>query len=112
MMTWKDDELWEAVSRRDIAGARGALRKVMHPPCPASRWLLNSVYASMPGGGVQGAKVDYMLKETKGGCKSVLHQAAFMGHLPLFQFLVASACCQQAPAPARPAGMHGFVRVA
>jgi hypothetical protein len=34
-----------------------------------------------------------MLKEAKGGCKSVLHQAAFMGHLPLFQLLVSSACC-------------------
>jgi hypothetical protein len=52
---------------------------------------------------VQGAKVDYLLKEAKGGCKSVLHQAAFMGHLPLFQILVSSACCPRASAPAMPA---------
>ncbi len=44
MMNWKDDELWEAVSRRDVTGVRGALRKVTHPPCPAGRWLLFFVY--------------------------------------------------------------------
>ena len=45
MMNWKDDELWEAVSRRDVTGVRGALRKVPHLPCLARRKVLSSVYA-------------------------------------------------------------------
>jgi hypothetical protein len=45
MMNWKDDELWEAVSRRDVTGVRGALRKVTHLPCLARRKVLSSAYA-------------------------------------------------------------------
>jgi len=157
MMNWKEDELWDAVSRRDLAGVRGALRKVPRASCstpparvlPTTRprhgvpsrccpdlaraavraWRLAHTHgaprapaaarvrcvptrlhachvcaigmrvrARLPhwrGRVDQGAKVDYKL-EAKGGCKSVLHQAAFMGHLPVFQLLVSPACCRQA----------------
>jgi hypothetical protein len=60
MINWKEDELWEAVSGKDLNGVRASIKK--------------------------GAKVDYFSKEAKGS-KSLLHHAASIGFLPVFELL-------------------------
>eukprot|EP00281_Chroomonas_sp_CCMP1168_P015207 CAMPEP_0206211644 /NCGR_PEP_ID=MMETSP0047_2-20121206/102_1 /ASSEMBLY_ACC=CAM_ASM_000192 /TAXON_ID=195065 /ORGANISM="Chroomonas mesostigmatica_cf, Strain CCMP1168" /LENGTH=295 /DNA_ID=CAMNT_0053633547 /DNA_START=15 /DNA_END=899 /DNA_ORIENTATION=- len=68
-MGWKDDELWEAVTRRDLEGVRRALAKGADANCISpDGWVRDEVSG-------------------KGG-RSILHHAAYVGDLPVFRFLV------------------------
>ena len=61
-MAWKDDELWEAVSRRDLEGVRKALAKGADANCISpDGWVRDEVSG-------------------KGG-RSILHHAAYVGDL-------------------------------
>lgn len=59
MMNWKEDELWDAVSRKDVDGVRTALRKVFKPVVHAGAraWTVgqqNSIFSRSLGETLKG----------------------------------------------------------
>jgi hypothetical protein len=61
MMNWKEDELWEAVTQRDLNAVRACIKK--------------------------GAQVDFVSQERGAAGKTLLHHAASIGDAQVFELL-------------------------